>query len=265
MKRILLLPFLMLTFFPMYAQNYTVISRSNDTIRLFPNKVGDTFKSLLPGGKSEKDAEYRLIRKEVSEKETLLFVEFPRQSDKFLVTYEIDLQIPDSWEVNIYTLKNLFESVKRENAILLKGYFLGLKIDIHERPINFQDIICIDGLEFASPIKISVLESTIAKEVAAIKEKEVAELKEREAITSSKDKDLLTEQDIEEAKKRPNDFYIAYLLSASIYNYQIDRSLLVEITDTQYTTNLIKSKKYSTNQLYILSNGYDTRLEKYKK
>lgn len=62
-----------------------------------------------------------------------------------------------------YSFDDVYNSVRRENAILLKGELLGMKIEIYQRPLNFKDIVSIDGFEFPSPIKINLYETNIAQ------------------------------------------------------------------------------------------------------
>ena len=45
------------------------------------------------------------------------------------------------------------------NDIYLKGSLLGMSVEIFQRPLDFQDIVNVDGYEFPLPFKIAVYET----------------------------------------------------------------------------------------------------------
>ena len=231
------------------AQTYTIVSRSNDTIRLQSNKLGEAMKSIVPGKNTGMEDNYRLIEKNDNGKKSLLFVEFAQILEKIFVTYETDLLHAGDWTVRAYGFVDIFNSVKRENAILLKGNLLGMPIEIYQRPDNFKDIINIDGIEFPSPIKVQAFETKIMQE--------------------EKNKDLdvfrlrLTEEDIKNAKGKANECFIAYLLVSGKFDQSVDRTLMNDICNRDET--MAFKAKYNEAQLNFLSKGYDSRLSKYAK
>ena len=235
------------------AQNYTIVSRSNDTIKLHSNKLGEALKSVVPGKSSDVENNYRLIEKTWNGKKSLLFVEFTQVLDKIFVTYETDLIHAGDWSVSAVSFSDLYSSLKRENAILLKGELLGMKIEVYQRPDNFKDIINIDGIEFPSPIKVSILEGKIAEEVQSKKNEKSAELF----------KLSLRETDLEQTKGKANECYIAYLLKTGAFDKTADRTLMNDLCNQDVVAEL--GKKYNEAQLNYLSTGFDSRLKKYSK
>lgn len=230
------------------AQSYKIISRCNDTIRLQSNKLGEAMKSIVPG-KSEVDNNYRLIEKEENGKKSLLFVEFSQILDKVFVSYETDLVHAGDWNVKAFSFNDIYNSVKRNDAILLKGQLLGMNIEIYQRPDNFKDIISIDGIEFPSPIKVSVFENKLVQDQQS-KKSELSKLG-------------LTDDDIKSTEGKANECYIAYLLISGKFNTSTDKALMKDICDQD---EFIKLKaKYNEDQLKYLSKGYDNRLNKYSK
>ena len=235
-----------------YAQTYKIISRSNDTIRLQSNKLGDAMKSIVPG-RAELDDNYRLIEKEENGKRSLLFVEFTQVLDKVFVTYETDLIHAGDWIIRAYSFNDIFNSVKRKDAILLKGELLGMNIEIYQRPDNFKDIISIDGIEFPSPIKVLAFETKIAQEIQSKKQEKYGDLM----------KLGLTEEDVVNTTGKANECYIAYLLISGNFNTSVDRTLMNDLCDKDEAMSL--KAKYNEAQLNYLSKGYDNRLKKYAK
>ena len=235
------------------AQSYTIISRSNDTIRLQTNKLGDAIKSIVPGKNSEIEENYRLIERVYNGKKSLIFVEFTRALDKIFITYETDLIHAGDWKVWTYSFSDLFKAMKRENAIFLKGQLLGMDIEIYQRPDNFKDIINIDGIEFPSPIKVQLFESKITQEIQNLKNEKNSELF----------KLGLTEDDTNNTSEKKNECYIAYLLSSGRFNNSADRALMNDLCNKDVVQALLS--KYSETQLNYLSKGYDNRLKKYEK
>ena len=116
MKKLFLSLVVCLMALTMSAQSYTIISRSNDTIRLFPNKLGDAVKSIIPG-KTDEESHYRLIEKDVDGKKSLIFVEFTQVLDKIFVTYETDLVNNGKWIIATFSYIDIFNSVKRDIAV----------------------------------------------------------------------------------------------------------------------------------------------------
>ena len=235
------------------AQTYTIVSRSNDTIRLQSNKLGEAVKSIVPGKSAGIDENYRLIEKIENGKKSLLFVEFTQILEKIFVTYETDLVHAGDWKVRAYGFVDIFESVKRTNAILLEGSLLGMSIEIFQRPENFKDIINIDGIEFPSPIKVQAFETKMSQEA-----KSKLSEKENELFKLG-----LTEEDIAKASGKANECYIAYLLVSGKFDQTADRTLMNDICNKDETMSL--KVKYNEVQLNYLSKGYDTRLTKYAK
>ena len=202
-----------------HAQTYTIISRSNDTIRLQSNKLGEVLKSVAPGKANDLDENYRLIEKIENGKKSLLFIEFTQVLDKVFVSYETDMIHAGDWMVKTYSFSDIFNSIKRVNAIYLKGELLGMNIEIFQRPDNFKDIINIDGIEFPSPIKVLAFETKITQEI---------QHKENE-ITKELYRLGLTEKDIEATKGKANECYIAYLAISGNFNSSIDRTLMNDL------------------------------------
>lgn len=235
------------------AQTYTIVSRNNDTIKLQSNKIGDALKSVVPGKSADIENNYRLIEKTLNGKKSLLFVEFTQVLDKIFVTYETDLIHAGDWNVSAVSFSDVYASLKRENAILLKGEMLGMKIEVHQRPDVFKDIINIDGIEFPSPIKISALESKLAEEIQSKKNEKSDELF----------KLSLRETDLEQTKEKANECYIAYLLKTGTFDKSADRTLMNDLCNQDDVAAL--GKKYNEAQLNYLSNGFDSRLKKYAK
>ena len=256
MKKVLIIAALLLTSFAAGAQTYTIVSRSNDTIKLYSNKAGDALKSVLPGAKTE--VNYRLISKMADGKNSLLFVELPLQVENFLTTYETDLVDEGKWRTTVYTIKDIYKCVSKENAILYKGSLLGMNVEIHLRPSMFSDVIVIDGIVKPSPIKISNLINKIEAE------EDLETTKQNQLYQSAADLEL-TEEDVKTAQQCPNDYYVAYLISENIFDNTVDKSLLKEITDNNSIMKIIGEKKYNSKQLKFLSAGYDKRLDKYKR
>lgn len=234
------------------SQTYKIISRSNDTIRLQSNKLGDAMKSIVPG-KSEVEDKYRLIEKVENGKKSLLFIEFTQILDKVFVAYETDLIHAGDWIIRAYSFNDIFNSVKRIDAILLKGELLGMNIEIYQRPDNFKDIISIDGIEFSSPIKVLAFETKLAQEELSKKQEKYGDLM----------KLGLTEEDVANTMGKANECYIAYLLISGNFNTSIDRTLMNDLCDKDEAMNL--KAKYNETQLIFLSKGCDSRLKKYAK
>lgn len=235
------------------AQTYTIVSRGNDTIKLQSNKIGDALKNVVPGKSTDIENNYRLIEKTWNGKKSLLFVEFTQVLDKVFVAYETDLIHAGDWSVSPVSFSDIYASLKRENAILLKGELLGMKIEVYQRPDNFKDIINIDGIEFPSPIKVNVIENKIAEEIQSKKNEKSAELL----------KLSLRETDVEQTKGKANECYIAYLLKMGSFNKAVDRTLMNDLCNQDDVAEL--GKKYNEEQLNYLSNGFDSRLKKYSK
>jgi hypothetical protein len=235
------------------AQTFKIISRSNDTIRLQSNKLGDALKSVVPNKSSEVDNNYRLIEKVENNKKSLLFVEFTQVLDKIFVTYETDLIHAGDWSIKAYSFADIFNSVKRENAILLKGQLLGMDIDIYQRPDNFKDIIRIDGIEFPSPVKVLVFENKITQEIQNKKNEKNIDMV----------KLALIEEDIIQTKGKANECYIAYLLLTGKFDNSADRTLMNDLCNQDEAMSL--KAKYNELQLKYLSQGHDNRLNKYEK
>ena len=235
------------------AQTYTIVSRSNDTIKLQSNKVGDALKSIIPGKTSDIDNNFRLIEKEENGKKSLLFIEFTQVLEKIFISYETDMVHAGDWDVKTYGFSDIYSAVKRVNAILLKGNLLGMEIEIYQRPEIFKDIINIDGIEFPSPIKVQAFENKTAQDVLAKKQEKFAEIY----------KLGLTEDDISSTESEANECYIAYLLLTGNFDISADRTLMTDLCNKDRAMEL--KAKYNEKQLEYLAKGHDSRLNKYAK
>jgi hypothetical protein len=235
------------------AQTYTIVSRSNDTIKLQSNKVGDAIKSIIPGKTSDTDNNFRLIEKEENGKKSLLFIEFTQILEKIFISYETDMVHAGDWDVKTYGFSDIYSAVKRENAILLKGNLLGMEIEIYQRPEIFKDIINIDGIEFPSPIKVQAFENKTAQDMLDKKQEKFAEMY----------KLGLTEDDISSTESEANECYIAYLLLTGNFDTSADRTLMTDLCNKDRVKELIA--KYNEKQLEYLAQWHDSRLNKYAK
>ena len=175
MKKLSILLFVAIVTSSLYAQTYTIVSRSNDTIKMFRNALGDgasALKSMLPGSKSEAP-QYRLIKKSHQGKESLIFVDFTKISDKILVAYETDMVTPGEWQVTTISYSDLYNAVTRRDAIYLNGEILGMKVEMFQRPSLYDDRAIIDGIEFSLPVKLAIYESELAQKAQKAAEKEL--------------------------------------------------------------------------------------------
>lgn len=229
------------------AQTYTIVSRSNDTIRLHGNKLGDALKSALPGGGTTEN--YRLIEKVDDGKKSLLFVDFVQLVDKIFVVYETDLIHAGEWQMTTYSFDSIFDAVQRENAILLKGELLGMNVVIYQRPNLYKDVINIDGIEFDLPIKVQLYESKLTQG----SQKKSGELSRLG----------LTEEDVAQMEGKANECYIALLIKNGNFNQSVDKTVLNDLIDSGAEASI--RAKYNRDQLLFLSRGHDTRLNKYAK
>lgn len=235
------------------AATYTILSQNNDTIRLYSNELGESLKSLIPKADSESKEKYRLIEKNDEGKSSLIFVEFTHVLDKMFICYETDLINAGVWNVKAYSFDDVYNSVRRENAILLKGELLGMKIELYQRPLNFKDIVSIDGFEFPSPIKINLYETNIAQ---GLRNQKMERNKELNQLA-------LTEDDITETRDKVNECFIAYLLVSEKFNSSEDKTLIKGLCNNEVVMSL--TKKYNESQLKYLSNGHDAQLKVYEK
>ena len=260
--KLLLLSLLLLACINLGAQSYTIISRNNqDTIKMVPKALRNSMnaaKSIIPGSSSEAP-QYRLIKKVQDGKESLIFVDFVKLADKILVAYETDMVTPGEWTVTTISYEDLYKAVVRNNAIYLSGSILGMKVEMYQRPpALFEDMVNIDGVEFALPIKLATYESELAEK--RNKYMVTAEQQEQAIKTG-----VISAQDVEEAAKNPNDYYIAYLLTIKEFNQVIDETdvPISELCDWNHIAAL--RTRYNNNQLLLLSLGYDERLKKCRK
>lgn len=270
MKKIFLLFVSVLTAFTMSAQTYTIVSQNNeDTIKLFSNTIGKAIKNMVPGAKEEVPR-YFLIKKEYEGKESLLFVEASTDEKKIFTSYETDLITPNSWNVQIYTLYDIYTQLKYENAILLRGKIIGIPVEMYLRPANFHDIINVDGFEFPSPTKITVLDETrklaeeeLEKQRRQADSSEIGlEQSRKETIPADAFKNI-DKEDIIEAQKMSNDCYVAFLIKTNDFNQSASRDVLDELCDSEHIKRLIS--KYDTILLKDCGKYHDKRLNKYIK
>lgn len=247
MRNVVILVLLALVATSIQAQTYTVVSRSNDTILLHPNKLGEALKSAIPGGGATEN--YRLIEKVDGGKKSLLFVDFVQLVDKIFVTYETDLVHAGEWQMTTYSFDSIFNAVQRENAILLKGELLGMNIVIYQRPNLYKDVINIDGIAFDLPIKVQAFEAKLAQD-SQKKSGELGRLG-------------LTEEDVAQMEGKANECYIALLIKNGNFNHSVDKTVLYDLIDRDAEASI--RAKYDKDQLLFLSRGHDTRLNKYAK
>lgn len=269
MKKIISLCMSVLMAVAISAQTYTIISRSNDTIKMVPNALGATasaLKSIIPGSKAEV-SQYRLIKKVHNGKESLIFVDFTKILDKILVAYETDLVTPGEWQVSTITYADLYNAVTRKDAIYLSGSILGMKVEMFQRPpIIWEDLVRIDGYEFPLPLKLATYESELAQKAQKATEKELQrrekELANAEKIALAEEKKAEQEKLIAEmAAKDENKAYIALLMKTQSLN----RSYNTEITKYfpfEEIQKLIQS--YTTEKLEELSKNHSKYFEKYE-
>ena len=258
MKKILIILAAVLCTMSVCAQEYTVISRDNDVIKLFPNALGKGLKSILPGGAGE--PEYRLIKKVENGKESLLYVDFSKSIEKVFVTYETDMVHPGEWDVKIYTAVDIYKCLKRVNAILLKGELLGMPIEVYQRPFNFQDRISIDSVEFPMPIKVDILEGS--KELAGYVKANQPAQTSTQAPKPAEPEEVIPDikAPTNEAEQRDaNDHYIAYLVKSRTFNHSSDAALLEELCDNAHVAELLHN--HGVNYLQAMGKYHDVRLE----
>jgi hypothetical protein len=251
------------------AQTYTIISRSNDTIKMVPNALGagaSALKSIIPGSKAEAP-QYRLIKKVHNGKESLIFVDFTKILDKILVAYETDLVTPGEWQVSTITYADLYNAVTRQDAIYLSGSILGMKVEMFQRPpVIWEDIVRIDGIEFPLPLKLAAYENELAQKAQKAAEKEQQRLEKElaNATKTVKEETKKAEQEriiTELATKTENRAYLALLFKTQ----RLDKSFGAEIK--QYfpwdeIQKLIQS--YSVEQLQNMSKNHSEYFEKYE-
>ena len=236
MKKLSLLLFVAIVTSSLNAQTYTIVSRSNDTIKMFRNTLGDAssaLKSMLPGSKSEAP-EYRLIKKTYQGKESMIFVDFTKVLDKILVAYETDMITPGEWTMTTISFSDLYNAVTRRDAIYLSGEILGMKVEMFQRPpVIWEDLVRIDGIEFPLPLKLATYESDLVQKAA----KEVG---------------------MEDANKA----YIAYLIKAQLFNYLKYQKEIEEIYNMDEIMQLVRNT--SEKELLKMSKGHSKELEKYR-
>lgn len=276
MKKSIFLCVCMFMLNTMSAQTYTIISRNNqDTIKMYPNNLGKAIKSIIPGSNDD-GPNYLLIKKELDGKESLLFVELTKEEKKILTTYETDLATPGKWTTQVYTLLDVYKQMKRENAIYLKGKIIGIDVEMHQRPLNFQDLIIIDGIEFASPVKLTVVEESIIQnelQKAQVEEKQAQAEQKRAQAEQKRAQDeqkraqceMFDKQKQKKSNVDPtaNEYYIAYLISTKQFDENKDKEVIYELCNT----NIIQ-KLAETNDNFVLkiaAKGHDARLDIYAK
>lgn len=232
----------------LYAQTYTIISRSNDTIKMLPSALGTSasaLKSVIPGSKSEAP-QYRLIQKTFQGKKSLIFVDFTKILDKILVAYETDLVTPGEWQVTTISYSDLYNAVTRKDAIYLSGEILGMKVEMFQRPpIQWEDIVSIDGIEFPLPLKLATYESELAQKVGKARKEE-------------SDRQIL----IELAARGENKAYIAYLIKVELLNAKYKKEI-EEIYNMDEIMRLVKNT--SDKELLKMSKGHSEQLNRYRK
>ena len=240
------------------AQTYTIISRSNDTIKMYPNSLGGALKSLVPEAKVEAP-QYRLIKKVHNGKESLIFVDFTKILDKILVAYETDLVTPGEWQVSTITYADLYNAVTRQDAIYLSGSILGMKVEMFQRPSMYEDIVNIDGIGFPLPLKLVTYESELAQKAQKAAERE---LQRKEKELADAEKSGLDEKQIAElAQKEENIAYIALLIKTQSLNRSYHTEIRKYFPDEEIQ-KLVQS--YNTEKLEELSKNHSKYFEKYE-
>ena len=241
------------------SQTYTIISRNNqDSILLFPNKAGAALKSLassLPGAQKESEPLKFLVKKVENGKESLIFIDFVNTLDKYFVTYETDMTTPVKWLYKGYGFKDIYSSLTRKNAIYLEGSLLGIHFEIHQRPEVYSDMIRIDNTTLiASPIKINLLEKTIAEEGVQHAQREQERLPKLIEIG-------IPEDVAKDAIANPDPYYLAYLIKSTNFNTKY-REDLRSRADGDKIIQLVKI--YTIDQLMEMGKGYNKELKKYE-
>ena len=258
----------------LWAQSYTIISRNNsDTIKMVPNALRNgmnAVKSFIPGSSSERP-QYRLIKKIYGGKESLIFVDFVKLADKILVAYETDMVTPGEWKVTTISYEDLYNAVVRKNAIYLSGSILGMNVKVYQRPpVLFEDMVNIDGVEFALPIKLAVYESELAKKAEKAAAKELAEaekavakeLAEAEKTATKEIADAEKEKLLYElASKTENQAFVALLIKTQA----IDTLYLSEVKKYFQWDIVIKYiETYTAEQLKDMSAKHNKYFNKYE-
>lgn len=251
------------------AQEYTVLSRDNREIKMYPGGLGKALKAMLPiGGGAE--PEYRLIKKVQNGQESLLFVDFSKSVEKVFVTYETDMVHPGRWGVKIYTAVDIYKAVNRVNAILLKGELLGMPIEIYQRPLTFQDRISIDSIEFAMPIKVEVIEgmsdiiayNNAKQKNGAAQSSSAGGSPQSASVQPSEPEEVIPEVKVpanEAEQRNANDHFVAYLVKARRFNYNTDGALLEELCDNAHIPQLLH--EHGLKYLEALGKYHDQRLD----
>lgn len=243
----------------LYAQTYTVVSRNNpDTIKMYLNALGSSasaLKSMIPGSKQEAP-QYRLIKKTYQGKESLIFVDFTKILDKILVAYETDMVTPGEWQVTTISYSDLYNAVKRENAIYLSGEILGMKVEMFQRPpVIWEDIVRIDGIEFPLPLKLATYESELAQKAQKAAEKELQK-QEKEK------KEGYDEQTISAlAAKEENKAYVALLLKTQSYDLSYSSDVRKYFNGEELKTLM---QSFTVEELEEKAKGHSKYFEKYE-
>lgn len=260
---------------------YTILSSENSEIKLYPNHLGSSIKSIIPGTVSKTN--YRLIQKTEKSKSSYIFVEFVNILDKYLVSYETDMVTPGVWAMKTYSFEDIYDACKRQNAIYFEGTLLGMKIEIYQRPDNFNDVIVIDGIESMSPIKIKIFESNSAQALADALNRakndsiQAAQLAAKDSIEKAerllKDKEVienlvvagaelgLSREVVEESITKHDEYYIAYLSKTQ----RLDNKKSGEIF-ARFNREEVKKYylNYTVEQLNFLSRGHSKSLSRYE-
>ena len=265
MKKLSLMLFVALVTGSLYAQTYRIVSRSNDTIKMYRNAAGEgasAMKSLIPGSKPEAP-QYRLIKKTYQGKESLIFVDFTKILDKILVTYETDLITPGEWQVTTISYSDLYNAVTRRDAIYLSGEILGMKVEIFQRPSAiWEDIVNIDGVEFPLPLKLATYENDLAHKAEKEREKELQRIEKERKEMEKEQKAGFDEQSVMElATKDENKAYIALLLKSQTFDTSYT-SDIKKFFDSKEIQDLIQT--LTVEQLEEKAKGHSKYFEKYK-
>lgn len=217
-----------------------MLSRDNAVILLESNKAGAALKNLLPGqGASTPSdslqSEYRLLLKTENGKQSYVFVQFFSLLDKCIVTYETPVE-QQIWKERVYSFNDIFATLKSKNSILREGVFLGMNLQLHERPLIFSDILFIDGYKIVSPVKISVLEDQIAK--------------------------IEQEKAANEHQLEYDRYYVAYLLKSGQFDPNYKNEVFGKYGEKELQQLFTE---YSSEELEKKSIGHSSAVTRYKK
>jgi hypothetical protein len=150
---------------------------------------------------------------------------------------------------------DLYKSVVRKNAIYLEGTVLGMKVELFQRPSQFEDIANIDGVEFALPMKLAIYENELIQKAEKEKEKEMQKMEKD--MKEGFDEHIVADL----AAKEVNKAYIALLLKTQKLerSYSSDVKKYFNYSELQNLMNTL-----TIEQLEEKSKGHSKYFEKYE-